>query len=86
MTSAMTAIYAPDSASCLGDGFLPRGGSSGGGIIALVIGGFVLLSDDLKCVALADLLRPRGHRVLEMLEAVLVGGCDAEYQRVRAGL
>ncbi|MER7811967.1 hypothetical protein [Streptomyces sp900116325] len=52
----------------------------------LAIGGFVLLSDDLKCVALADLLRARDHQMLEMLEAVLVCDCGAECQRVSVGL
>lgn len=41
--------YAPEShpASWLDDGVLRPGGSSSGEIIGLVIGGFVLLSDDL---------------------------------------
>lgn len=80
--------YAPEShpASWLDDGVLRPDGSSSGEIIGLVIGAFVLLSDDLKCVALADLLRARGHQVLEMLEAVLVCDCGAEYRRLRAGL
>lgn len=79
---------APESppASWLGDGFLRPGGSSSGEFIGLAIGGFILLSDDLKCVVVTDLLRARGHQVLEMLEAVLVCGCDAEYRRVKIGL
>ncbi|KOV68884.1 hypothetical protein ADL00_12450 [Streptomyces sp. AS58] len=68
------------SASRMVCGLNRRGGTSGGKIIGMVIGGFGLSPGDVRCIALVDFPHTGGDQVLDALEAVPVGSFDTECQ------